>query len=181
MGAEGRAGGNTVRGWGGLKCGQALQIHRPPTVLGTKAIPSLLGREQGSIPSQEETTLCAHLSFWTPKSFSGSSKTSDHLLQDGLRTLTSALTRPPPSIYSLFIHPLIYSSIHHHRHHQQPQQLQHTQAHKPSPSTLHPLPHTSISQRNCTPSKKVVTTCPCDLKFTWNHRSNCSGKMQERT
>lgn len=141
-GGEGRAGGNTVRGWGGLKCGQALQIHRPPTVPGTKPIPSLLGREQGSIPSQEETTLCAHLSFWTPKSFSGSSKTSDHLLQDGLRTLDLCSDKTSP------IHPLFYSSIHHHRHHQQPQQLQHTQAHKPSPTTLHPLPHTSISQRN---------------------------------
>lgn len=62
MGAGG-AGRNKVRGWGGLKCGQALQMHRPPTGLGTQPIPSLLGREQGSIPSQEETTLCAHLSF----------------------------------------------------------------------------------------------------------------------
>lgn len=74
------AGGSTVRGWGGLKCGQAFQIHRPPTGLGTKPIPSLLGREQGSIPSQEETTLCARLSFpdsqkliWELKDFRPSS------------------------------------------------------------------------------------------------------------
>lgn len=110
-GGGGRAGGNTARGWGGLKCGQALQIHRPPTVLGTKPIPSLLGREQGSIPSQEETTLCAHLSFWTPKSFSGSSKTSDHLLQDGLRTL-DLCSDQTSSFHLLIIHPPTHLFIH---------------------------------------------------------------------
>lgn len=127
-----------------------------------------------------DNTLCTLKLPGLPKASLGAhSKTSDHLLQDGLRTLTSAMTRPPPSIYSLFIRPLIYSSTHHHRHHQQPQQLQHAQAHKPSPKTLHPLPHTSTSQANCTPSKKVVTTCPCDLKFTWNQRSSSSGKCRK--
>lgn len=101
-----------------------------------------------------------------------------------LYRMDSALTGPAPSTCSSFIHPLVLSSIHLHRHQQQPQQLQQTQTHRPCPcpSTLHHLPHTSTSQRNCKLS----------FQESWNHVSlrlelhlepevKLKGEMQERT
>lgn len=96
-----------------------------------------------------DNTLCTLKLPGLPKASLGAhSKTSDHLLQDGLRTLTSAMTRPPPSIYSLFIRPLIYSSTHHHRHHQKHTHTHtHTSTQAHTHTRTHPHTHFVPSQK----------------------------------